>query len=81
MTLRAIGSVEVGARFVSGHAVNLRPDPSPCWCLVAACWDHSDYCARCNYRRPRAMLRRVRLNAVQSPLQCIDACAGRLPID
>lgn len=80
MTLRAIGAVAPGVRHAGGRARNLQPAPARCWCGAAECYEHSDYCARCGYRRARAKLANVRLNAAQTVLQCVDACNGREPI-
>jgi hypothetical protein len=75
--MRAIGSpVSNGAHFTRGHAVNDRPDAAPCWCGQSSCYDHGDQCARCGWRRARAMLTRVRYGAT-TVLQCRDGCEGR----
>jgi hypothetical protein len=73
--LAAIGTGRL--RHTRGGWLGGPVDPSPCWCGAAACFDHADRCARCLYLRARANLRRVRINAAQSLLQCRDACEGR----
>jgi hypothetical protein len=66
---------------IAGRRID--PPAATCWCGTPRCEIHSDYCARCGWRRIRANLTTAgRANLYRGThdralLVCRDRCEGR----